>query len=185
MPISVSPKKDIVSVWWEKNGMPVSWSGKRNMKKLWTISVHSVLPPKEEINRALESMGTAPLTTGTGADQILKRPEMTYRKMMETLGCPSFDEEAVEEMEITVKYEGYIARQEAAVRKAARMENEKLPLDMDYLSLDGISTEARQKMDKIRPLSLGQAARIPGVSPADISVLMVYVKQRKGKKGEE
>ena len=141
--------------------------------------------PKEEINRALESMGTAPLTTGTGADQILKRPEMTYRKMMEMLGCPSFDEEAVEEMEITVKYEGYIARQEAAVRKAARMENEKLPLDMDYLSLDGISTEARQKMDKIRPLSLGQAARIPGVSPADISVLMVYVKQRKGKKGAE
>lgn len=141
--------------------------------------------PKEEINRALESMGTAPLTTGTGADQILKRPEMTYRKMMEMLGCPSFDEEAVEEMEITVKYEGYIARQEAAVRKAARMENEKLPLDMDYLSLDGISTEAKQKMDKIRPLSLGQAARIPGVSPADISVLMVYVKQRKGKKGAE
>lgn len=141
--------------------------------------------PKEEINQALESMGTAPLTTGTGADQILKRPEMTYRKMMETLGCPAFDEEAVEEMEITVKYEGYIARQEAAVRKAARMENEKLPLDMDYLSLDGISTEARQKMDKIRPLSLGQAARIPGVSPADISLLMVYVKQRKGKKGAE
>lgn len=88
-------------------------------------------------------------------------------------------------MEITVKYEGYIARQEAAVRKAARMENEKLSLDMDYLSLDGISIEARQKMDKIRPLSLGQAARIPGVSPADISVLMVYVKQRKGKKGAE
>lgn len=141
--------------------------------------------PKEEINQALESMGTAPLTTGTGADQILKRPEMTYRKMMEMLGCPVFDEEAVEEMEITVKYEGYIARQEAAVRKAARMENEKLPLDMDYLSLDGISTEAKQKMDKIRPLSLGQAARIPGVSPADISVLMVYVKQRKGKKGAE
>ncbi len=141
--------------------------------------------PKEEINRALESMGTAPLTTGTGADQILKRPEMTYWKMMEMLGCPAFDEEAVEEMEITVKYEGYIARQEAAVRKAARMENEKLSLDMDYLSLDGISIEARQKMDKIRPLSLGQAARIPGVSPADISVLMVYVKQRKGKKGAE
>lgn len=141
--------------------------------------------PKEEINRALESMGTAPLTTGTGADQILKRPEMTYRKMMEMLGCPAFDEEAVEEMEITVKYEGYIARQEAAVRKATRMENEKLSLDMDYLSLDGISIEARQKMDKIRPLSLGQAARIPGVSPADISVLMVYVKQRKGKKGAE
>lgn len=138
--------------------------------------------PKAEINAALESMGTAPLTTGIGADQILKRPEMTYQKMVECLGCPAFDAEAVEEMEITVKYEGYIARQEAAVKKAARMESEKLPLDMDYMSLDGISTEAKQKMDKIRPLSLGQAARIPGVSPADMSVLMVHLKQLKGKR---
>lgn len=136
--------------------------------------------PKKEINEALERTGTAPLTTGTGADQILKRPEMTYRKMVEALGCPVFDAEATEEMEITVKYEGYIARQESAIRKAARMESEKMPADMDYLNLEGISIEARQKLDKIRPVSLGQASRISGVSPADMSVLMVYLKQKKG-----
>lgn len=136
--------------------------------------------PKKEINEALERTGTAPLTTGTGADQILKRPEMTYRKMAEALGCPVFDAEATEEMEITVKYEGYIARQESAIRKAARMESEKMPADMDYLNLEGISIEARQKLDKIRPVSLGQASRISGVSPADMSVLMVYLKQKKG-----
>ena len=136
--------------------------------------------PKKEINEALERIGTAPLTTGTGADQILKRPEMTYRKMVEALGCPVFDAEATEEMEITVKYEGYIARQESAIRKAARMESEKMPANIDYLNLEGISTEARQKLDKIRPVSLGQASRISGVSPADMSVLMVYLKQKKG-----
>lgn len=136
--------------------------------------------PKKEINEALERISTASLTTGTGADQILKRPEMTYRKMVEALGCPVFDAEATEEMEITVKYEGYIARQESAIRKAARMESEKMPADMDYLNLEGISTEARQKLDKIRPVSLGQASRISGVSPADMSVLMVYLKQKKG-----
>lgn len=136
--------------------------------------------PKKEINETLERIGTAPLTTGTGADQILKRPEMTYRKMVEALGCPVFDAEATEEMEITVKYEGYIARQESAIRKAARMESEKMPADMDYLNLEGISIEARQKLDKIRPVSLGQASRISGVSPADMSVLMVYLKQKKG-----
>lgn len=136
--------------------------------------------PKKEINEALERTGTAPLTTGTGADQILKRPEMTYRKMVEALGSPVFDAEATEEMEITVKYEGYIARQESAIRKAARMESEKMPADMDYLNLEGISIEARQKLDKIRPVSLGQASRISGVSPADMSVLMVYLKQKKG-----
>ena len=136
--------------------------------------------PKKEINEALERTGTAPLTTGTGADQILKRPEMTYRKMVEALGCPVFDAEATEEMEITVKYEGYIVRQESAIRKAARMESEKMPADMNYLNLEGISIEARQKLDKIRPVSLGQASRISGVSPADMSVLMVYLKQKKG-----
>ena len=136
--------------------------------------------PKKGINETLERIGTAPLTTGTGADQILKRPEMTYRKMVEALGCPVFDAEATEEMEITVKYEGFIARQESAIRKAARMESEKMPADMDYLNLEGISIEARQKLDKIRPVSLGQASRISGVSPADMSVLMVYLKQKKG-----
>ena len=138
--------------------------------------------PTKETNEAMEAMGTAPLTTGIGADKILKRPEVTYRKMVQYLGCPAFALDAEEEMEITVKYEGYITRQEDAVRRAAKMEAELMPPDMDYLHLEGISIEARQKLDKVRPLSLGQAARISGVSPADMSVLMVYVKGRKARK---
>ena len=133
--------------------------------------------PTERVNGALSAMGTAPLTTGIGADKILKRPEVTYRMMKEYLHCPDFSMDAEEEMEITVKYEGYIARQEAAIRRAAKMEAQLMPAHMDYLHLEGISIEARQKLDKVRPVSLGQAARISGVSPADISVLMVYVKK--------
>ena len=138
--------------------------------------------PTKETNEAMEAMGTAPLTTGIGADKILKRPEVTYRKMVQYLGCPAFALDAEEEMEITVKYEGDITRQEDAVRRAAKMEAELMPPDMDYLHLEGISIEARQKLDRVRPLSLGQAARISGVSPADMSVLMVYVKGRKARK---
>ncbi len=152
---------------------------KRNFEEAMHYIRTARFTPKGNINEALASVGSAPLTTGIGADKILKRPEMTYQKMVDVLGCPEFDKEAVEEMEITVKYEGYIARQEAAVKKAERMEKEKMPQDIDYLHLEGISIEARQKLDKVRPLSLGQASRISGVSPADMSVLMVYVKRHK------
>lgn len=138
--------------------------------------------PKEDVNKALEELGTTPLTTGIGADKILKRPEITYKDMVEKLGCKEFDAEAVEEMEITVKYEGYITRQENAIKKAEKMENKKIPQDMDFMKLEGISIEARQKLTKIKPLSLGQASRISGVSPADIAILMVYVKKYKGEK---
>ncbi len=106
--------------------------------------------PKPEINEALEKAGTAPLTTGIGADQILKRPEMTYRKMIEILGCPEFDPEAIEEMEITVKYEGYINARKQPSGKQPRWKAEKMPADIDYLHMDGISIEARQKLDEVR-----------------------------------
>lgn len=136
--------------------------------------------PSKATNEAMVAAGSAPLTTGTGADQILRRPEITYEKMEKYLGCPHFAQDAAEEMEIMIKYEGYIARQEKAIEKAARMENEKIPAGIDFLHMEGITMEARQKLDKIRPLSLGQAARISGVSPADMTVLMVILKQHKG-----
>ncbi len=136
--------------------------------------------PSKTTNEAMVAAGSAPLTTGTGADQILRRPEITYEKMEKYLGCPHFAQDAAEEMEIMIKYEGYIARQEKAIEKAARMENEKIPAGIDFLHMEGITMEARQKLDKIRPLSLGQAARISGVSPADMTVLMVFLKQHKG-----
>lgn len=136
--------------------------------------------PSKATNEAMVAAGSAPLTTGIGADQILRRPEITYEKMEKYLGCPHFAQDAAEEMEIMIKYEGYIARQEKAIEKAARMENEKIPAGIDFLHMEGITMEARQKLDKIRPLSLGQAARISGVSPADMTVLMVFLKQYKG-----
>ena len=136
--------------------------------------------PSKATNEAMVAAGSAPLATGTGADQILRRPEITYEKMEKYLGCPHFAQDAAEEMEIMIKYEGYIARQEKAIEKAARMENEKIPAGIDFLHMEGITMEARQKLDKIRPLSLGQAARISGVSPADMTVLMVFLKQHKG-----
>lgn len=136
--------------------------------------------PSKATDEAMVAAGSAPLTTGTGADQILRRPEITYEKMEKYLGCPHFAQDAAEEMEIMIKYEGYIARQEKAIEKAARMENEKIPAGIDFLHMEGITMEARQKLDKIRPLSLGQAARISGVSPADMTVLMVFLKQHKG-----
>lgn len=136
--------------------------------------------PSKATNEAMVAAGSAPLTTGTGADQILRRPEITYEKMEKYLGCPHFAQDAAEEMEIMIKYEGYIARQEKAIEKAARMENEKIPAGIDFLHMEGITMEARQKLDKIRPMSLGQAARISGVSPADMTVLMVFLKQHKG-----
>lgn len=136
--------------------------------------------PSKATNEAMVAAGSAPLTTGTGADQILRRPEITYEKMEKHLGCPHFAQDAAEEMEIMIKYEGYIARQEKAIEKAARMENEKIPAGIDFLHMEGITMEAHQKLDKIRPLSLGQAARISGVSPADMTVLMVFLKQHKG-----
>lgn len=136
--------------------------------------------PSKATNEAMVAAGSAPLTTGTGADQILRRPEITYEKMEKYLGCPHFAQDAAEEMEIMIKYEGYIARQEKAIEKAARMENEKIPAGIDFLHMEGITMEARQKLDKICPLSLGQAARISGVSPADMTVLMVFLKQHKG-----
>lgn len=136
--------------------------------------------PSKATNEAMVAAGSAPLTTGIGADQILRRPEITYEKMEKYLGCPHFAQDAAEEMEIMIKYEGYIARQEKAIEKAARMENEKIPAGIDFLHMEGITMEARQKLDKIRPLSLGQAARISGVSPADMTVLMLFLKQHKG-----
>jgi tRNA uridine 5-carboxymethylaminomethyl modification enzyme len=156
---------------------------KRNLEDAMHYIRTQRFTPTETVNGALARMGTAPISTGVGADQILKRPEVTYRQMTEFMGCPVFDRDTSEEMEISVKYEGYIARQEEAVRKAQRMESKLLPENMDYGDIKGISMEARQKLDRVKPRSLGQASRISGVSPADISVLMIILEQRQRRGG--
>ena len=106
----------------------------------------------------------------------------SYRALRETHPeLPELAPDAEEQVEIAAKYEGYISRQAAAVREFQRLEDTPLPPDADYLSLSGLRIEARQKLDRQRPKSLGQASRIPGVSPGDISVLMIWLKSRAAK----
>jgi len=136
-----------------------------------------IAPPSEAVNAALSACGTAPLSGhGVSLEALLRRPEMSH-KALEPLdsGRPSLSAKVVEQVEIAVKYQGYIERQQAAVREARRMEAHLLPDGLDYLSLHALRTEARIKLDARRPRTLGQASRISGVSPSDISALIVYL----------
>jgi len=136
-----------------------------------------VFPPSKEVNAFLEECGSTLISTGIKGAELLKRPEVTYGKMaVLDKDRPSLPDDVAEQAEITIKYEGYIARQIAQVNQFKRLENKRMPENIDYNSIDGLRTEARQKLEKIRPVSLGQASRISGVSPADIAVLLVYLK---------
>ena len=142
------------------------------IKRLNTV----FLAPGEEINALLESAGTAPLTTGIRMSELIKRPQISYDILA------PFDKErpplsrSVREMvEVEIKYEGYIARQRAQVNEMLRLEGKKIPENIDYNDVYGLRLEAREKLDKVRPADIGQASRISGVSPADVSVLLIYL----------
>ena len=140
----------------------------------------TIVKPTEEVNEFLKSSGTAELTTGSRLSELLKRTEITY----DSLGQidkerPDLGEQVKEEVEIQVKYEGYIKLQEAQVEKFKKMERKLIPEDLNYDDVKGICLEARQKLNKHKPHSIGQASRISGVSPADISVLLVYLQTKK------
>ncbi len=110
--------------------------------------------------------------------RLLRRPQITYAHIEQI--CPSpyeLTDEMKEQVEIQVKYSGYIEKQLQQVERMQKMENKKIPEDIDYDEIHGLSTEGRQKLTKIRPISIGQASRISGVSPADISILLVYIEQ--------
>lgn len=145
-----------------------------------------VVKPTDTVNELLEKNGTSVLNTGTKMSELLKRTELTYNVLGEIdLERPELPKDVVEEVEIMVKYEGYIKMQEAQVESFKKLEKKILPKDINYDDIKGIRIEGRQKLNKIRPYSIGQASRISGVSPADISVLLVYLEQRKRKeKGE-
>ena len=136
-----------------------------------------VFPPSEKVNKFIEASGSTPITTGIKAAELLKRPEITYEAMKEIdEDRPTLSDDVSEQVEIGIKYEGYIKRQLAQVNQFRRFEDKKIPKDIDYSKIEGLRTEARQKLEKIKPMSLGQASRISGVSPADISVLIVWLK---------
>ena len=145
----------------------------------------TVLPPSEEVNAALAACGSSPLTTGARLSELLRRPELSYARLKNVDPTrPDLPRAVFENVEIELKYEGYIKRQQADVAEMRRLEAKKLPPDADYQSIQGLRMEAREKLAKVRPLSVGQASRISGVSPADISVLLIWFAQRGGE-GED
>lgn len=136
-----------------------------------------VFPPSDKINKLLREAGSTEISTGVHADELLKRPQITYDMLSEADGeRKPLPRDVREQVEISIKYEGYINRQTAQAKQFSKLENRRLPDDIDYKEIKGLRLEAIQKLDKIRPLSLGQASRISGVSPADIAVLMIYLK---------
>ena len=139
----------------------------------------TIVRPTKEVNEFLTNAGTAELSTGSKLAELLKRTEITY----ETLGQidkdrPDLTKLEQEEVEIQIKYEGYIKMQEEQVEKFKKMEKKLLPENLDYNELKGLSLEARQKLNKHKPHSIGQASRISGVSPADVSVLLIYLQTK-------
>lgn len=147
------------------------------MSRLETIR----LKPTAELNQHLESLGSSPLKDGILASELLKRPEIHYRDIepfLPALEQPLSDV-VVEQIEIQIKYAGYIRKSEEQVEKMKRMEAKKIPQDIDYAAIEGLATEAQEKLAKINPTTIAQASRISGVNPADISILMVYIEQGK------
>ena len=155
---------------------------KENIKKEIERLKKQVVKPEEKVNELLESAGTTKLTNGTKLSELLKRTELNYEMLSKIdENRPELTRQEKEEVEIQIKYEGYIKLQEEQVKKFKKLETKILPEDIDYETLKGISLEARQKLNKFKPRSIGQASRISGVSPADVSVLLVYLQQKNSK----
>ena len=157
---------------------------RREMKKVELERVKkAVLPPSDELNSLLVSRETSPISSGIKISELIKRPQITYDDLKSfDISRPDIDKRIFEQVQTEIKYEGYIARQNRQISEMRRLENKILPESVDYKLIKGLRLEAAEKLDKIRPQNIGQAARISGVSPADISVLIIWLasKNRKG-----
>ncbi len=137
--------------------------------------------PIPELSALLESKGTAPLSTGVHCADLIRRPQISYADLAPfDTERPELPWDVCEQVEIQLKYEGYISKQIAQVEQMRRLENKELPEDVDYSTVRGLRLEAAEKLNRIRPANIGQASRISGVSPADVSVLLIYLEQLKG-----
>lgn len=142
----------------------------------------TVISPSDELNEILVSRETSPVTTGIRLIDLIKRPQLGYDALKDIDRTrPDLDPNIFEQVEIEVKYEGYIKRQEAQIEQMRRLENKSLPKNTDYNTIAGLRLEAQEKLNKIKPQNIGQASRISGVSPADISVLVIWLSQLKNK----
>ena len=136
------------------------------------------VPPTPELNAFLTERGTSPVSDGAPLAALLRRPQIHYRDLRSfDPDMPDLPAEVAEQVEISVKYEGYIQRQMEEVEALRRMESRALPPDTNYTAIQGLRLEAREKLNAVRPLNLGQAARISGVSPADAAALMLWLSQ--------
>ena len=142
---------------------------------------HTVIAPSAEVNSLLSSLGSVEITTGAKLSELLRRPELCYKALAPIdKDRPDLPRSVAVTAEVQVKYEGYLRRERAEAERQKRLEEKLLPADIDYSSLTGLRLEAIEKLSKIRPQNLGQAARISGVNPADISVLMIYLSSKRG-----
>ena len=138
------------------------------------------LSPNEALNKKLEELGTTPLSTGIKMAELIKRPEVSYFDLADfDADRPDLPYETAQKVETEIKYEGYIARQKSQVEDMLKLENRRLPLDVDYTEVEGLRLEAREKLNRIKPENIGQASRISGVSPSDISVLSIWTQKRR------
>ncbi len=142
--------------------------------------------PTDENNAKLVEIGTTPVKTGLSLLELLRRKELNYDKLKSVFTMPEVSDLVEEQAEIFAKYEGYIKKQKSAVEKTLKLENKLIPAAFDYTKIKELSSEAMEKLDKVKPVSIGQASRISGVSPADISVLMIAleVNRQKGEQSE-
>ena len=141
-----------------------------------------VFPPNDELNKILESNNTAPATTGIRLCDLIKRPQLDYEKLTEIDKTrPDIPNDVLLSAQTEIKYDGYIKRQNSAIKELKRLENKSLPEDIDYNSILGLRLEAREKLSKIKPKNIGQASRVSGVSPADVSVLLIWLEKGNSK----
>ncbi len=133
--------------------------------------------PKHEINDLIESLGSTRLNEGISAKALIQRPQLSYQAIMPYIDAPNLTEEEIVDINIEIKYAGYIEKARRQVEKQRKMEEKVIPDDIDYEDVNNLALEAKQKLSKIRPLTVGQASRISGINPADISVLLIYLKQ--------
>ena len=148
-------------------------------REIRRLSSHGI-PPSEELNAFLIERGTTPVSDGAPLVALLRRPQVRYENLRRfDPDFPGLPPETAEQVEISVKYEGYIQRQLQEVEELRRMERRALPPETDYAAIQGLRLEAREKLNHLRPMNLGQAARISGVSPADVAALMIWLEQGK------
>lgn len=144
---------------------------------------HATVGGSAEVQSLLESLNSTLLKSGTTIAELIRRPELNYKVLAPIdKERPELPEDVCEQVEINIKYDGYIRRQMKQVEQFKKLEQKKLPEDIDYEDVGSLRIEARQKLEAYRPVSIGQASRISGVSPADISVLLVYLESRSGHK---